>query len=319
MNIVKLKGREAPKNLRSAMETMLFTLPEMLSWKIPPFQRPVRVNSKVLETAEEIRASGGIMPGIVTLGRLGNDKTFYLVDGQHRREAFKLSELKECIADTRTIQFESMADMADEFVKLNSQLAKMRPDDILRGLEESLPNMRRVRATCDFVTYGQVARNSTAAIGMSQLLRCWYMSQADVPARTTPPAAALGAILEADEADKLIVFVKTARAAWGKDDDNRRLWSALNLSICMWMWRRLVLDKERGVKRFVILSPDEFRKCLMSVSATAEYVDWLVGRQVGERDRAACYARLKAIFTRRLQQDGHRKVLLMQPAWAGGR
>lgn len=321
MNIVHLKGREAPKNLRSAMETMIFMRDEVLTWKLPPFQRPLRVNSKVLEVAEDIKRDGGVIPGVLTLGRLGTDRTNYLVDGQHRIEAFKISDCKECMADVRICTFTSMAEMAEEFVQLNGRLVSMRPDDILRGLEESLPQLRRVRASCDYVTYGQIQRTNTAraVIGMTQLLRSWYMSHADVPARTTPPAATLGAALEAEEADKLIVFMQTARAAWGADQENFRLWGTLNLSICMWMWRRLVLNKERGVKRSVVLTPDEFRKCLMSVSATKEYQEWLVGRMIGERDRAPCYARLKAIFTRRLQQEGHGKVLLLQPAWAGGR
>jgi hypothetical protein len=30
-----------------------------------------------------------------------------------------------------------------------------------------------------------------------------------------------------------------------------------------------------------------FRKCLMSVSANTDYLDWLVGRNIGEHDRAA--------------------------------
>lgn len=317
--IVQLKGREAPKAVRSQMDTLIVGRPEIMTWKIPPFQRPVRVNAKVIECSEEIKREGGVVPGIVTLGRLGTDKTFYLVDGQHRMESFKGTELQEALMDVRICTFTSMAEMAEEFVRLNSQLAKMRPDDILRGLEESLPHMRRVRASCEFVTYGQFNRNTTetAVIGMSQLLRCWYMSQAEVPARTTPPAAMLAQALEAEEADKLIVFMQVARSAWGTDPENYRLWGSLNLSIAMWMWRRLVLNKERGVKRAVVMSAEDFRKCLMSVSATGGYLDWLVGRQIGERDRAPCYARLKAIFVKRLGEMGQGKVMMPMPSWAG--
>lgn len=318
MTIIYLKGREAPKSSRSAMETMLFTREEVNGWKLPAFQRPLRVNTKVLQIAEEMRGDGGVVPGILTLGRLGSDRTFYIVDGQHRVEAFKISELPECIADVRIINFANMAEMAEEFVELNSRLVNMRPDDILRSLEESLPALRRIREECEFVTYGQIRRGDARSpvIGMSQLLRCWHMSRTEVPAANAPPAAALANALDMNEVDKLVVFMNTARSAWGEDPENYRLWGGLNLTICMWLWRRLVLDQERGVKRSVVMNPDSFRRCLMSVSADTNYLDWLVGRMLGERDRSPCYNRLKAIFIKRLQQDTTKKVLLPSPSWA---
>src|SRR6266852_5396517 len=321
MTIIHLKGREAPKAKRSAMETMIFTRDEVLTWKIPPFQRPIRVNHKVMEVSEEMKLTGGIVPGVLMLGRLGNDKIIYVVDGQHRMEAFKIAGLPECLADVRMGSYSSMADMSEDFVQSNGRLVNMRPDDILRGLEESLPQIRRVRASCDFVTYGQIQRRgqSSALIGISQLLRCWFMSHAEVPARHSPAATELAKTLEAEEADKLILFMQTARSAWGTDPENYRLWGSLNLTLTMWMWRRLVLDRNRGVKKAVVLSPDDFRKCLMSVSAAADYLEWLVGRQMGERDRAPCYARLCALFVKRLQ-DGRDpkdvKVMLPRPVWA---
>jgi len=321
MTIIHLKGREAPKAKRSAMETLIFPREEVLTWKIPPFQRAVRINGKVLEASEEMGRNGGIIPGVLTLGRLGTDKTIYLVDGQHRMEAFKLTSLPECLADARMCNYSSMKDMADDFVELNSRLVNMRPDDILRGLEESLPQLRKVRASCDFVTYNQIQRGvSHAVIGMSQLLRCWYMAQAEAPARHSPPATDLAEMLETSEADRLIVFLQIARSAWGSDPENARLWGSLNLSITMWLWRRLVLDQNRkGGKKAVVLSAEDFRKCLMAVSAAGEYVDWLVGRQIGERDRAPCYSRLRAIFAKRLT-DGKDpksvKVMLPLPSWA---
>ena len=39
---------------------------------------------------------------------------------------------------------------------------------------------------------------------------------------------------------------------------------------------------------------------------------------MGDRDRSPAYARLKAIFARRLQEESrdHKKPLLPQPAWS---
>jgi hypothetical protein len=53
----------------------------------------------------------------------------------------------------------------------------------------------------------------------------------------------------------------------------------------------------------------------MSVSANADYVDWLVGRNLGERDRAPAHGRLKTIFVQGAMAETGKKVVL--PHWEG--
>jgi hypothetical protein len=55
----------------------------------------------------------------------------------------------------------------------------------------------------------------------------------------------------------------------------------------------------------------------MSVSANSDYIDWLVGRNLGEPDRAPVYGRLKTIFAQRTMAETGKKVVLPQPAWGG--
>jgi hypothetical protein len=316
-NIAYLKGREAPKAKRSVMETRIFTRNDVMSFKLPPFQRPIRINDKVMGLAGEMKADGGFIPGVLTLGRLGSDPAIYLVDGQHRLESFKISELPECIADVRMHTFGSMAEMAEEFYTLNQPLVRMRPDDVLRAMEESYPLLRRIHNSCPYVTYSPSQRTSmgSGVVGMSQLLRCWNISRPDVPARASPTAIVLVGMLEEEEVDQLIVFMQIARSAWSDERENWKLWGSLNMVICMWMFRRLVLDKDRRTKKAAVLTNDEFRKCLMSVAADGTYAEWLVGRQLGERDRSPCYARLAAVFARRLEEIRGGKVMLPQPSW----
>jgi len=321
MTIVHLKGREAPKAVRSAMETLLFSRDDVAGWKLPPFQRPLRINSKVEALVEEIKTEGGVLPGVITLGRVGGDRTFWIVDGQHRIEAFKMSDLDECIADVRILNASSMAELAEEFARQNQRLVNMRPDDILRALEESTPLLRRIRESCDFVGYGQIRRGTTSAmIGMSQLLRSWRISEPETPANSVPSGPVLAASLDRESVDNLISFMQIARAAWGTDPESYRLWGTLNIVICMWIFRRHVLDKSRGgSKRSVVLTGDMFRKCLMSVAADTGYNDWLVGRSLNERDRSPCYTRVKEIFSKRLEQELGRKVAMVQPSWCSNR
>lgn len=321
MAVINFKGaREAPKSKRSTMQTLLLTREEIDQWRIPGFQRPVRVNDKVKALAESLKEDGGIISGVITIGSLVGSAVHYVVDGQHRLEGFRISELKECIADVRSMVFESMADMAEEFVDLNTALVKMRPDDVLRGLEGSSPGMKAIRSMCPFVGYDQIRRGtgSSSLLSMSATIRCWVGSSTETPGggNSGRSAAQLGREIE-DHPSDLIAFLLLARQAWGDDHAYFRLWSNLNLTICMWMWRRLVLDQERrGNKRFVKLTHDQFKKCLMATSADSSYLDWLVGRNLGDRDRSPCYRRLRQIFVARMQDLTGTKIIMPSPSWA---
>lgn len=320
-NVISISGaREAPKSEQSRMDTLIITTGMVNAWKIPPFQRPVRINAKVAAVTKQIKKTECI-EGVLTLGKIEGDKAFYIVDGQHRVEAFKLSELREAIADVRVCNFNSMSDMAEEFVRLNSSLVKMRPDDILRGLESSVTALKSIRKSCEFVGYDQIRRGTSGPIvSMNALLRCWNASNYETPAASNSgvSAAILAQSLDQHSVQNLVGFLATAHAAWGRDPEYYRLWGNLNLALCMWMYNRLVVDRDRfGTKRYVVLTMPEFKRCLMSVSADGDYLAWLPGRMLTDRDRSPCYTRLKKIFSNRLAGDAKgKKPTLPSPAWA---
>lgn len=320
-NVVPIKGaQQPPKSVQSRMDTLIVTPAMVKEWRIPPFQRPVRINAKVAAVTEQMKQSETI-EGVLTLGALKSDGTLYVVDGQHRVEAFKLSELSEVIADVRVCIFADMAEMADEFVRLNTSLVKMRPDDILRGLESSTPALKAIRKACEFVGYDQIRRGgSSPIVSMSALIRCWCASNYETPSPNSAGFGVSGMAQSIDQVSQqnLIAFLSTAHAAWGRDPEYYRLWGNLNLTLCMWFWNRLVVDRDRlGGKRYVCLNIPEFKRCLMSVSAESDYVAWLIGRNLTDRDRSPCYARLKSIFVRRLTEDSKgKKPMLPSPAWA---
>lgn len=316
-----IKGtKAAPKSLRSSMETLIITSDQVNEWRIPPFQRPLRVNAKVQAIAEEMKANGCEISGVVTLGRLTGDPVYYVVDGQHRVEAFRLSGMKEIIADVRVVHFDSMADMSDEFVRLNTALVRMRPDDLLRGLTPGLPPLQKIMRECSFVGYDQVRRGgeSGPVVGLSAVIRCWDTSGRDVP--TSSSHGSIGQIamaLDEDSARKLIRFLNLAHEAWGRDPEYYRLWANCNLGLCMWLYRRIVLDtSRRGGVRIAVLKDDQFSKCMVALSANPKYLEWLRGRLLNDRDRSPGYTRIKTIFARRLVDEGITKTGLPSPPWA---
>ena len=320
-NVISISGaREAPKSEQSRMDTLIITSDMVSGWKMPPFQRPLRVNAKVQAVSEQIKKTETV-EGVLTLGKLKGDNAFYIVDGQHRSEAFKLSGLSEAIADIRVVHFDSMGEMANEFVRLNSSLVRMRPDDLLRGLESSVPALQAIRRSCEFVGYDQIRRGKSGPIvSMSTLIRCWSAASYETPAGSNAGLGAAGMAQALDQVStqNLIAFMATAHSAWGRDPEYFRLWGNLNLALCMWLWNRLVIDRDRfGNKRYDVLNIPEFKKCLMSLSAEGDYVAWLQGRNLTDRDRSPCYTRIKGIFVRRLSEGKTgKKPSLPSPAWA---
>lgn len=304
---------EAEKTTRTTLDTWDVTPDRMKSWKLPPFQRPLRVNAKVETVAQEIKQNDGVIPGTLTIGYL--DKVIYLVDGQHRREAFYLSECIVGYCDVRICHFDTMAEMGDEFVRLNSSLVTMRPDDILRGLEATYEPLVKIRKRCPFVGYDQIRRNEKAPmLSMSTALRCWIGSSTEMPRNGGQSAALIARTFSMDDADTLIGFLDCVFQAWGREAANARLWSGLNITLCMWLYRRLCITPW-GPKT-PKLTREMFTKCMMSVAAAEMYVDWLLGRQLCSRDVAPAYGRLKGIIAARLESELGKKALLPQPPWA---
>lgn len=302
------------KITHTTMDTIIVTPEDVKRWKSPPFQRPVKQNAKVLALAEELKINDGVWPGVVTLGLLGKDT--YVIDGQHRKEGFLISGVKQGYLDVRIHHVESLAEMGDEFVKLNSQLSRMTPDDILRGLEAALPHLQCIRKTCPFVAYDSIRRNENkAVVSMSVVLRCWNGSGHEFPSTTGISSQAIAVALTDTETKELTGFLTMALTAFGRDRQYYRLWGSLNLTLTMWMYRRMCLGTMPSVKRSTHFTKELFQKCMMSLSAEPIYLDWLVGRNLTERDRSPAYARIKKIFNKRATEELGHVVKFLSPEW----
>jgi hypothetical protein len=313
MKIVK-PSTASEKQTKTTMDTVELTQKLVASWRSPPFQRDLRINNKVVAVAEEIAAAGGVVPGILTVGVL--DGTAYVVDGQHRLAAWQQTGLDVGYADVRTHWFDDMGEMANEFVKLNSSLVRLRPDDILRGMEPSTVSLQRIRRKCPFIGYDMVRRGEKSPVlSMSTYVRVWEAARMDVP----QAHGSLQALASFDDTEttQAIEFANIAYEAWHRDPEYARLWGTLNLTLCAWLYRRSVLgERQAANSRAVRLTRDEFRKCLMALSADSQYLDYLVGRLLADRDRAPAFSRIKSVFTRRYQQETGKTLKLPQPPWA---
>ncbi len=302
---------EAEKTTRTTLDVFEVTPAVVSAWKLPPFQRPLRVNAKVLTISKEI-AETGVIPGVMTLGIL--DATRYLVDGQHRREAFLLSGVKSGYVDVRVGHYSNLAEMAEEFGRLNSRISNMRPDDFLRAMESTSEQVQLVRKACPFVGFDSIRRSERAPIlSMSTTLRAWWMSAKDVPGGGSVSAVRAAEELLMDDARNLVEFLGCAMNAWGRDAEYVRVWGALNLTLCMWLYRRMVITQYSA--KTPKIDRAQYQKCLQSLSADPTYIDWLHARLMNERNRSPCYNRIKAIFAKRLEADLNIKAKMPTPAW----
>lgn len=300
---------KAEKATRSTVDTIGFSKAEAEGWELPPFQRPLKVNKKVRALGEVISANDGVIPGVITFGVIG--KTRYLLDGQHRREAFYLSGCTTGYADVRICQFDSMAEMGEEFVETNSKLVTMKPDDVLRGLEASSPRLQRIRKACPWVGYSHFrANDSTPIVSMSACVRFWSMSEADSPSAGSKGQAIKIIESMTDESERQMVdFLSICHTAWGRDRAVRGLWSGLNFVVTAWMFRRIVLTQYS--QKSAQLTRDMFTRCLMEVGADSLYVAWLSGRYITDMNRAPCYNRIKTIFVRRMAAETGKKISIL--------
>lgn len=206
--------------------------------------------------------------------------------------------------------------MAAEFVRLNSRIVNMKPDDILRGLESSYPNIAKLRKACPYVGYDRIRQSERSPIlSMSAVLRCWKASAGESP-RAHGSATDMAVAFNSDDLTGCIGFLQCAFTAWGRDANYSKLWSALNLTICMWLYRRLVLSAYSAKTR--VISNEQFAKCLMSVSAAEFYVEWLLGRTLSPTNLSPAYQKVKGAFDARLERDTLTKHMLPAPSWAKG-
>jgi hypothetical protein len=324
-NVVSIKGYgnvSADCGMtKSRMDTVILTAAKVAKLKLPPFQRPLKINEKVKAIAENMKYNGAVIDGVLTIGEFKGEE--WIVDGQHRIEAFKISELPEAYCDVRIIKFDNLAEMAEEFVRLNSFIVRMRTDDILRGLEPENKWLQYIRRTCPFIGYDHIRRYpNSPLLSMTMAVRTWAGASREISsAGGIASATSLVHDMTEEQATEMCEFFNIAFEAWSSDTENTRLWGGLNLTLCAWLWNNMVKVKpgRGGGKRATRLTPEQFKRGLMGLAASGDHAEWLVGRNNSERNRAPCYRRIRSLMLKRLQPEFKAAVYFPAPAWAQGR
>jgi hypothetical protein len=150
-------------------------------------------------------------------------------------------------------------------------------------------------------------------ISMSVVVRAWEYSNPTPPTKGGGgPGGVQGIVarMSIQDASEMVEFVQMAERAFGRDKEYRRLWGALNLTVCMWMYRRMVLDAPRSTDRSFRSTKELFGQCLTRLSASTDYLDWLHARVFTDEHRTPCYKRIKLIFGAEIGERVGKKVKL---------
>ncbi len=190
----------------------------------------------------------------------------------------------------------------------------MKPDDHLRAAEPGNPLLARLRRKCSFIGYGMIRRGDKAPLlSMSTTLRSWWGAMRDTPSSSVISGMDAARAMTDVDVEQLSTFLILVHEAWGNDVEYARLYGALNLTLCMWLYRRTVLAAYSA--RSARLSDAQFKKCLTAMSADAVYLDWLRNRMLSEKNRSPCYNKIKGIFVKRMLDEVSTKIALPQPEW----
>jgi hypothetical protein len=312
-NVISLKTKPQ-RTTSTRVDTIAFTLKDVDSWKRPEFQRDIKPTKKMAEVVQYIKDNDGVLPGILTLGVLDGTREIYKIDGHHRCEAFRQSECPEGYADVRYL-YGTMEDFSEEYEKLNGQINPTKADDRLRAQAIRNPKIERLRSQCKVIAFAP-RKTGKVSISMSMVLRSWANARRGTPATRGKAASGVEIMTHMEDAElaHLIKFINLCESAWGRDQEYVQLWNQMNLTMCMWLYNRLVVDKPTSIK-LKQLTPALFEKCLMSLSADARYMEWLRGRNNAVH-RSPCYMRVKEHFASRLREETGIKHNLPQPDWA---
>lgn len=310
------------RNLGPKIETV--TQAQAAGWVSPPFQRRLILNRKVKAIATTMRATEEI-PGVIVLGVLGG--VVYLVDGQHRRQAFKDSGASQGVATVVTFEYADMAEMSSHYRELNSKISFGSPDDTLKAMAFSNDSIKEIKARCPFIGYGtrnRVGANAENFVSMAAFTNAWNTAGFDALKSSFGSAISFMGSVSTGEAVDIAEAANAMHRAWGVGKEMSSLWKKLNVVCCLWFWRRSVLgwsgsSKANGSwKRSNQRVPaKDFERGFMSLSANGTYLDWLVGRSNMGKDSQECARRVKLIILDRIESDTGTRPPLPTSSWFG--
>jgi len=251
------------------MEVTVISKAEARRWVVPEeVQRKYRETKKHEGLVEYIEENEEI-PDVIMLGTLPNDPTIYIVDGQHRQVKFLASRVNEAFARIRWEEYDTMEQIGLAFYTANGGKSLLTSaDDMLRSKHLSSPPLYRLVTECPFIGFDYIRFGDGGPVmSASAAVKSWIASGLDKPRSAL--GKSVGVLVDNvtdEETEDMIRFYKMCYKVWGKDKENRRMWLNINVALCAWLYRRLVLGQKK-IGRLSSLTEEEFEYCLATLAA----------------------------------------------------
>lgn len=282
-------------------------------WKIPDWGREPKVNRHVLSVAEDLKECNHLSSTLV-LGVY--DNTIWRIDGNHRLLGFLLSGIPNMLAHCMVHYCDGHKDMYRIYKIYQRHLRTPTKDDNLKGLAETRDPLQTIKNRCKFVTYETVNDTESRRIRMSAVIRAWYDSVPYIPKHIRANIEEQAVKIEETEARKIVEFLLACKE--GLSIQVPFLWKPINITLLMWLYRRLVwgeIDVESEDVEYSRLTKDEFILGMLGLQ-TNNYYGTLGTREL-ERDRFGAYTSLMSYFKKSLHSMGvkRRLTLPIKPKW----
>jgi hypothetical protein len=176
---------------------------------------------------------------------------------------------------------------------------------IMSALHEPL---RFIARTCEnFVTYEFSLKHPAT---MGAVVRAWFDSKHEVPRHKTlkEQSKEIAALTQA-EAVQICEFLSVCKN-FTFEASSRLLWKPYNLTLCLWLYRRLVWQEDPAIK-VSKLSPDDFGT-LLSKLVDDQYCVSLISKDISSRhDRVDTYKEMRKRFSTALTTHKSLKLPLI--------
>ena len=319
MQAARKIGRTMLKSGSVSTELMVLTHRIVEGWERPPFQRPAASAKKVSKLAVKIQDRGYLLTAIY-LGVL--DGVTYLVDGQNRREAFIASGLVSIKAPVLTKHYPDgkpgLLEMCEDFLLINEHIQNPSANDKLRALEPTNVCISKIHSKCPFVGYTNLRRKEDSPIvSMAQVIRALITSGKEVPSSPGKSAVAHAMETKIHEADGLSTFLNVAFKAWGRDKEYKLFWKHMNMSLCLWYFRRML--RGPSIKSQGTVTLEQFHNIFLALLANNRYHAILKkhsgGRMNDPETRDPVCKELRGTIKASLKRDGVKDYYLPKLEW----
>lgn len=304
------------------VEMRVLTQEVFESWDSPPFQRPVSVGKNVAKASLTMQDTGCIMTAIY-LG-VWEGKT-YIVDGQHRRVAFIGSGLDRVVAPVITKYYKDdtpgLLEMCEDFLLIQAHIKNPTANDKLRALEPMSSGLQKIRKECPFVGYGGFRCNKNSPIvSMAQVIRSMVTSGQEELGSPAKSAVVHAREMTLHEANSLTIFLKLAFEAWGRDKEHKPLWTPMNMSLCLWFFRRMLKAPSPNKDSKGDVTQQQFSNIFFELLSNRRYRSLLQansGGRLGDPEvRNPVLKELMRAIKRSLKRDKVRDYYMPDPSWA---